>query len=148
VKVRIGAIVIHCFQFDRTVAFWREALHYVPRNPASADWVVLCDPTGRGPNVSFQARDIRAGRRIWVHLDLYTDQQKPEVERLVALGATRYPWQYPAGADYVVLEDPDGNLFASFKNLRWPNQGDAAKAKVEKEIVSRYKLTLFQSINI
>ena len=110
-NVRIGAIVIHCFDFDRVVAFWREALHYVPRNPASGDWVVLCDPTGGGPNLSFQARDRRAGRRSWVHLDLYTDQQKAEVQRLIALGATPYQWHYPAGADYVVLADPDGNLF-------------------------------------
>jgi hypothetical protein len=33
------------------------------------------------------------------------------VERLVTLGATRYPWRYGPHADYVVLEDPDGNLF-------------------------------------
>jgi Glyoxalase-like domain len=33
------------------------------------------------------------------------------VERLVSLGATRYPWRYRAQADYVVLEDPAGNLF-------------------------------------
>ena len=34
-----------------------------------------------------------------------------EVERLVTLGARRYPWRYPVDADFVVLEDPDGNLF-------------------------------------
>jgi hypothetical protein len=33
------------------------------------------------------------------------------VERLVALGARRYPWRYNPEADFVVLEDPDGNLF-------------------------------------
>ncbi len=109
--MKIGAIVIHCFEFDRMVAFWQEALHYVPREPASGGWVVLRDPKGRGPNLSFQARDRRAARRSWLHLDLYTDQQKAEVERLVALGASRYPWRYPPNADYVVLEDPDGNLF-------------------------------------
>jgi hypothetical protein len=42
---------------------------------------------------------------------VYTDDQTREVERLVALGATRYPWRYRPGADFVVLEDPDGNLF-------------------------------------
>jgi biopolymer transport protein ExbD len=26
-------------------------------------------------------------------------------------GARRYPWRYSAGSDFVVLEDPDGNLF-------------------------------------
>lgn len=46
-----------------------------------------------------------------IHLDLYTDDQKSEVERLVSLGATRYPWRHRPGDDFVVLEDPDGNLF-------------------------------------
>ena len=34
-----------------------------------------------------------------------------EVDRLLRLGARRYPWRYEPGSDYVVLEDPDGNLF-------------------------------------
>jgi hypothetical protein len=34
------------------------------------------------------------------------------IDRLArALGAARYPWRYPPGADYVVLADPDDNLF-------------------------------------
>jgi hypothetical protein len=53
----------------------------------------------------------RTGKRGWLHLDLYALDQSGEVERLVGLGARRYPWRYPADADYVVLEDPDGNLF-------------------------------------
>ena len=93
------------------VAFWQQALGYVPREPAKGGWVVLRDPAGNGPNLSFQARDRRANRRNWVHLDLYTNDQPREVERLISLGAGRYPWRYPPRADYVVLEDPDGNLF-------------------------------------
>jgi len=109
--MKIGSIVIHCFEFDRMVKFWQDALHYVPRNPPTGDWVVLRDPKGRGPNLSFQKREKRAEKRSWLHLDLYTDSQKCEVERLVGLGAKKYPWEYGPGADYVVLEDPDGNLF-------------------------------------
>jgi len=45
---------------------------------------------------------------IWT---LYTDNQKAEVDRLISIGAKRYPWRYRPGADFVVLEDPDGNLF-------------------------------------
>lgn len=108
---KIGSIVIHCHDFDRTVAFWQQALGYVPREPARGGWVVLRDPTGAGPNLSFQARDRRRKARGWIHLDLYTTDRRSEVERLVALGAKRYEWRYPAHADYVVLEDPDGNLF-------------------------------------
>jgi len=109
--MRIGSIVIHCCEFDRTVAFWQEVLQYVPRDPPRGGWVVLRDPTGHGPNVSLQARDRRPKSRSWIHLDLYTNDSKAEVERLVSLGATRYPWRYRAGADFVVLEDPAGNLF-------------------------------------
>ena len=38
-------------------------------------------------------------------------EQLAEVERLISLGATRVEWTYPADADFVVLADPDGNLF-------------------------------------
>ena len=65
-----------------------------------------------GPNVSIdQAPVRRTGKRSWLHLDLYTTNQSDEVERLIGLGAARYPWRYDPGADYIVLEDPDGNLF-------------------------------------
>lgn len=110
-RVRIGAIVIHCHAFDEMARFWERALAYVPREPASDGWLVLCDPEGDGPNLSLQARDRKAERRSWIHLDLYATDRASEVERLVELGARRYPWRSPEGADYVVLEDPDGNLF-------------------------------------
>src|SRR5215207_157941 len=53
-KMRIGSFVVRCYEFDRMLAFWREALHYVPREPAQGGWVVLHDPEGRGPNVSLE----------------------------------------------------------------------------------------------
>jgi hypothetical protein len=46
-----------------------------------------------------------------LHLDLYTKNREAEVARLVKLGAARYPWRYKPNDDFVVLEDPDGNLF-------------------------------------
>jgi catechol 2,3-dioxygenase-like lactoylglutathione lyase family enzyme len=94
------------------LAFWQAALHYVPREPASDGWVVLRDPEGRGPNLSLdRVPQPRSGKRSRLHLDLYTHDRGHEVERLIALGARSYPWRYPPDADYVVLEDPDGNLF-------------------------------------
>jgi catechol 2,3-dioxygenase-like lactoylglutathione lyase family enzyme len=110
-SVRIGSIVIHCHEFDRMVTFWQNALGYVPRRPAKDGWVVLRDPQGKGPNLSFQARQTRMPRRSWLHLDLYTESQNDDVNRLLQLGARRYPWRYRPGSDFVVLEDPDGNLF-------------------------------------
>jgi len=109
--MRIGSVVIHCYEFDRMVKFWQNTLRYVPREPVNNGWVVLQDPEGKGPNLSFQAREKCAQGRSWLHLDLYTNNHKDEVERLLKLGARRYPWRYEPDADYIVLEDPDGNLF-------------------------------------
>jgi hypothetical protein len=110
--IHIGSIVISCYEFDRMVAFWKEALHYEYVRPPAGGWVILKDPTGRGPNVSFdRVTTKRTGKRSRIHLDLYAGDQEREVERLVALGARRYPWRYGPSDDFVVLEDPDGNLF-------------------------------------
>jgi len=110
--VRIGSIVIRCFEFEKMMAFWQAALHYVPKYPPEDGWVILHDPTGAGPNVSLdQAPHKRVGKRSWIHLDLYANDRDAEVEGLVELGASRYPWRYEPDDDFVVLEDPDGNLF-------------------------------------
>jgi hypothetical protein len=111
--VTIGSIVIRCHEFERMWAFWQEALHYVVEHTdPNGGFVILHDPTGKGPNVSLdQSPHKRTGRRSWLHLDLYTINPRDEVERLVKLGAKRYEWRYPPHADYVVLEDPDRNLF-------------------------------------
>jgi catechol 2,3-dioxygenase-like lactoylglutathione lyase family enzyme len=110
--MKIGSIVILCHEFDAMRAFWQAALGYTEREPAKNGWVVLTDPDGRGPNISLDQTDRpKPAKRGWLHLDLYTDDQENEVKRLLKLGAKKYPWRYEAGADYVVLEDPDGNLF-------------------------------------
>ena len=46
-----------------------------------------------------------------VALSFSATNQPGEVNRLLGLGAKSYPWRYAPDADYVVLEDPDGNLF-------------------------------------
>ncbi len=118
-KMKIGSIVVRCYEFDRMLAFWQEALGYEPREPARGGWVVLRDPEGRGPNVSLDrvpkpgsARTLEPlGKTSRVHLDLYTTDQEGEVERLIGIGATRDRQEYRPNADFIVLEDPDGNRF-------------------------------------
>ena len=113
-NVRIGSIVIRCYEFHQMRDFWLAALGYRVRYaaPPGDNFVIIEDPDGKGPNLSIDgAPTRRQGKRSWIHLDLMTTDQAGEVERLIGLGAKAYPWRYPAGADYVVLEDPDGNLF-------------------------------------
>jgi hypothetical protein len=93
------------------LAFWRAALRYEPKYPPTEDWVILRDPDGGGPNVSLQKDPEKLTGRNWLHFDLYTRDQKGEIDRLLKLGAKRHPQEYGPDDDFRVLEDPDGNLF-------------------------------------
>ena len=109
--MKIGSVVIDCNDFDRMSEFWSAALGYVPREPPDDDWVVLRDPDGANVNVSLnQVPEPRVGKNR-LHLDLYTDDQDGEVERLLRLGATRHQRVPEPDEDFIVLEDPEGNLF-------------------------------------
>ena len=47
-----------------------------------------------------------------IHLDLYAEDQEAEIERLLGIGARHVDWdKYPDDADWVVLEDTEGNRF-------------------------------------
>ena len=105
--------MIRCRRFDEMLAFWLAALGYVVQAPPKDGWVILTDPTGRGPNISLDRveQPPPLGETSRVHLDFYTDDGEGEVERLLALGATRYERETRPTDDFVVLVDPDGNRF-------------------------------------
>jgi hypothetical protein len=74
--------------------------------------VLLRPQNGVGPNLSLDR--VRSQLQIppRLHLDLYTERQADEVQRLLALGATEVHWdKRPPDADYVILADPEGNRF-------------------------------------
>lgn len=109
--MKVGSVVIDCNDFEAMFAFWREALHYVPLRPTEKDWVILGDPNRTGVNVTIDTvPEPRVGKNR-LHLDLYTDDQQGEVGRLLKLGAKRHPRIPEEGEDFVVLADPEGNLF-------------------------------------
>jgi catechol 2,3-dioxygenase-like lactoylglutathione lyase family enzyme len=119
--VRIGSVVVDCNDFAGMLAFWQEALGYVAREPAEDGWVVLRDPAGANVNLSLQqVPEPRSGKNR-LHLDLYTDDQAAEVERLLGIGATRHPRDPEPDDDFVVLEDPEGNLFCVVDTARTAN---------------------------
>jgi catechol 2,3-dioxygenase-like lactoylglutathione lyase family enzyme len=109
--MKVGSVVIDCNDFDMMAAFWQDVLRYVPKYPPEPDWVLLRDPHGHGVNVSVQqVPEPRIGKNR-LHLDLYTDEPEAEIERLLAIGAVRHPRTPEPDEDFVVLEDPEGNLF-------------------------------------
>jgi len=110
--IRIGSIVLRVDDLQRQTEFWEAALGYDRRESDSDDFVLLRPRDGAGPNLSLDR--VRSTLQIppRIHLDLYTEDQAEEVERLLALGATEVHWdKRPPDADYVILADPEGNRF-------------------------------------
>lgn len=92
--LKMGAVVWGVRDIPRAVRFWSEALHYKLREPASEDWAVRLPIEGEGVQLSRSPPRTPAGT---------TSTCLP----------TRWSrrWRCPEGADYVVLQDPDGNPF-------------------------------------
>lgn len=121
--LRVGSVVLGCEDVPRAREFWCRALDYVPRSAAddTEDWVVLVPAGGAsraargGTQLSLDRSATPPQEQPRVHLDLYAGDaadQAAEVDRLLALGARRMDWDdYPPDADFVVLADPEGNLF-------------------------------------
>ena len=109
----VGSVVIRVSDLAEQERFWSAALDYVP-NEASRDFdfIILTPRNGDGPSVSLDAHHSEATVPPRIHLDLYSEDQMGDVERLIVLGATRVEWdRQPDDADYVIMADPEGTRF-------------------------------------
>ena len=106
--IRLGSTVINCADLDLMTRFWSEALHLMPAAEDGDEFRVL---RGEHVNVSLQRSRTLVSARDQMHLDLYTDDQAGEVERLTGLGARTVRHHCEPGDDYVVMTDPEGNEF-------------------------------------
>lgn len=117
--IRVGSIVIRVADLEAQKHFWMQALDYVDRVEDDDTFARLEPRDGIGPNVSL---DLRPAERVLpprIHLDLYADDQESEVGRLESLGATRVEWsKRPVDADYVIMQDPEGNRFCVVQKER------------------------------
>jgi hypothetical protein len=80
-----------------------------PSQADEDDFRVLRDAHGR--RLSLQLARTPVTARDQMHLDLFTDDQAAEVERLTGLGARFVRHNQDPDDDYVVMTDPEGNEF-------------------------------------
>jgi predicted enzyme related to lactoylglutathione lyase len=107
--IRLGSTVINCADMDLMTSFWSQALHLAPSSQADGDdFRVLRGDHGR---LSLQLSRTPVTARDQMHLDLYTDDQAAEAERLTGLGATFVRHNSDPDDDYLVMTDPEGNEF-------------------------------------
>ncbi len=114
--IRLGTVVLGAVDVERAIIFWSTALGYdvVRFDDPDDEFTILRPPSGDGTRLAVQHSDEPAERHPRVHVDLVVDtadEQAAEVDRLVALGAERVAWEYPADPDFVVLADTEGNRF-------------------------------------
>ncbi len=107
--IRLGSTVINCADLELMTGFWTQALHLAPSRTDGDDFRVLRDDQGR--RLSLQLARTPVTARDQMHLDLFTDDQAAEVDRLTGLGARFVRHNQDPDDDYVVMTDPEGNEF-------------------------------------
>lgn len=127
--LRLGIPVIGVTDVPRAVAFWTAALNLVATEEwKSETWRTLDHADGSGPALGLLRSESPAEPRPRLHLDLFTDtaeEQRAEVRRLTGLGARTVDWDlYPPEPDFVVLADPDGNIFCVVDLSNAPSGGN------------------------
>ncbi|MFD4263580.1 VOC family protein [Streptomyces sp. NPDC058534] len=127
--LRLGIPVIGVTDVPRAEAFWTTALDLVATEEwRSETWRTLNRADGSGRALALMRSESPAEPRPRLHLDLFTDsaeEQRTEVRRLVGLGAREVDWDlYPPDPDFVVLADPDGNVFCVVDLSNAPSGGD------------------------
>jgi predicted enzyme related to lactoylglutathione lyase len=107
---RPGNVVFDTSDPERLSEFWAELTGYEPR-PLFGNYLGLRDPTSRGPNLTFQRRDIDDRSPNRCHVDFYVDDPDDVAERALQLGADFVRRVSEGDVRWVVLTDPDGNEF-------------------------------------
>lgn len=114
--LRLGTVVLGADDVERAVRFWANAFGYeaVSFPGSDDDFTILVPPDRDGTRIAVHRSITPVQERPRVHLDLVVDsaaEQASETDRLIGLGATRVPWDYPSNPDFVVLADSEGNRF-------------------------------------
>ena len=94
--LEIGSIVWGVKDVFRAVEFWSDALSYKLKYPATEGWAILIPEDGKGIQLSLNRISSPKAKRH--HMDLFTEDQAREVERLIKLGATKKEWNYEPDA--------------------------------------------------
>jgi len=107
------AVVLDCFDLDRSAAFWCGVLGYRAEPSSPGRYQQLLPGDGNGVELLLQRVDERKQAKNRLHLDLRVPDLRAETTRLEALGARRVTTEpYDEyGWIWHVFADPDGNEF-------------------------------------
>jgi predicted enzyme related to lactoylglutathione lyase len=98
--------------------FWETLLGY-ERAFEQEGHLYLIDPSGRGPHVYLQGVPEPRRDKNRLHLDIVVPSLDQAVDRAIDLGAERVDEHRTAYTWFVVLADPEGNLFCLVDLATW-----------------------------
>jgi catechol 2,3-dioxygenase-like lactoylglutathione lyase family enzyme len=126
--LRLRVVVVDCADPERLAAFWCAALGYevvdqdedgigIGPGPVPSNEELRAGPVA--PGIDFYRVPEGKSVKNRLHLDLtpVDGRQAEEVERLLALGATRADVGQGPDVSWVVLADPEGNEFCVLRGI-------------------------------
>ena len=106
--LRLANVTFDCASPPRLAEFWSKVLDY-PVKDATEHFAMLAPMSEGSPTFLFlQVPEVRETKNR-VHVDLVGEDREAEVERVLALGATRGETHAEYGVTWTVLHDPEGN---------------------------------------
>src|SRR6188472_3986230 len=111
-SVGFGQVVIDSLRADDIAGFWSALLERPVNDGANQFFAMVpASADGRFPALMFLAvPEPRQGKNR-VHLDLVATDIQAEVERAIALGATKVADFDEYGTRWTTMTDPEGNVF-------------------------------------
>ena len=116
-NLRIQCITVDCIDPKKVADFWAAALDwkitFEDENEVSIELLDGSPEVGRIPDILFLKNPDKKTLKNRLHLDLRPQDQKAEVARLKALGASEIEIGQSEDSDttWVVMADPEGNEF-------------------------------------
>ncbi|HET8620319.1 MAG TPA: VOC family protein [Acidimicrobiales bacterium] len=113
----LSNITFDCADAATLAGFWSQVLgRPLSTSPAPSEYFASIGEPGHDPADAprwffLKVPEPKPATKNRVHVDLATEDREVEVERLVALGATRVDDQDELGLRWTVLRDPEGNEF-------------------------------------
>ena len=122
---RFTELVLDCHDHDRMGRFWAEVLGYEVSERSDGPehfYVELTGPAGSGPSLLLLRTpgDKIVKNRLHIDVNATDREQEAEVERILALGATRADIGQ-GEQSWVVLADPEGNEFCVLRSRVEPH---------------------------
>jgi predicted enzyme related to lactoylglutathione lyase len=114
--VTLAAITVDCDDAHALARFWSAALDRpLASEPAPSREFALIGRADHGadapPSWMFTRVPEEKTAKNRMHVDLVAEDRRAEIDRLVALGASRVADKDEWGMQWTVLTDPEGNEF-------------------------------------